>query len=151
MIAGMKNRSVPAEILLPHISYEDPIAACEYLGRVFGFRENYRYGEPVRGIQMYLGQAYVMLHCAGENGSSPARLGRGTQMLTVFVDDVEGHYARAVGEGARIVEELQETVYGERQYGVEDLEGHRWLFSRHAKDVDPVEWGATKFDGVAAR
>jgi uncharacterized glyoxalase superfamily protein PhnB len=44
--------------------------------------------------------------------------------------------------GAKIVEELNETMYGERQYGVEDLEGHHWLFARHARDVDPAEWGA---------
>jgi uncharacterized glyoxalase superfamily protein PhnB len=56
--------------------------------------------------------------------------------------DVDAHYAKAVAEGAKIVEELQETVYGERQYGAEDLEGHKWLFSQHAKDVDPAEWGA---------
>jgi uncharacterized glyoxalase superfamily protein PhnB len=41
------------------------------------------------------------------------------------------------------VEELNETFYGERQYGAEDLEGHHWLFSRHARDVSPDEWGAT--------
>jgi uncharacterized glyoxalase superfamily protein PhnB len=64
-------------------------------------------------------------------------------MLTVFVEDVDEHYAKAVAEGAKVVEELQETVYGERQFGVEDLDGHRWLFSRHIRDVDPAEWGAT--------
>jgi hypothetical protein len=40
------------------------------------------------------------------------------------------------------VEELHETEYGERQYGVEDIEGHRWLFAKHARDVSPEEWGA---------
>jgi uncharacterized glyoxalase superfamily protein PhnB len=40
-------------------------------------------------------------------------------------------------------EDLNETCYGERQYGVEDLDGHRWLFSQHAKDASPNEWGAT--------
>lgn len=142
-MTNMKNRSVPADILLPHVTYRNPVEACEWLVRVFGFTENYRYGEPVRGIQIYLGQAHVMLHCAGEFCSSPALLGHGTQSLTVFVEDVDEHYARAVAEGAKIVEELQETVYGERQFGVEDLDGHRWLFSRHARDVDPSEWGAT--------
>jgi uncharacterized glyoxalase superfamily protein PhnB len=34
-------------------------------------------------------------------------------------------------------------VYGELQYGAEDLDGHRWLFSRHARDVNPADWGAT--------
>ena len=66
-----------------------------------------------------------------------------TQSLTVFVEDVDAHYERAKSAGARIVENLHETEYGERQYGVEDLEGHHWLFSRHARNVSPQEWGAT--------
>lgn len=64
-------------------------------------------------------------------------------MLTLMVDDVDAHYARATRERAKIVEELHETIYGERQYGVEDLDGHRWIFSQHARDVSPKEWGAT--------
>jgi uncharacterized glyoxalase superfamily protein PhnB len=41
------------------------------------------------------------------------------------------------------VEDLNETIYGERQSGVKDVEGHHWLFSRHARNVSPDEWGAT--------
>jgi uncharacterized glyoxalase superfamily protein PhnB len=55
---------------------------------------------------------------------------------------VETHYARTKAAGAKIVEDLHETMYGELQYGVEDLEGHHWLFSRHAHDVSPDAWGA---------
>jgi uncharacterized glyoxalase superfamily protein PhnB len=58
------------------------------------------------------------------------------------VDDVEAHYQRAKAAGAKIVEELNETPYGEFQYGVEDLDGHHWLFARHARDVNPKDWGA---------
>jgi uncharacterized glyoxalase superfamily protein PhnB len=61
----------------------------------------------------------------------------------VFVDDVDAHYEKTKSAGATVVEELHETIYGERQYGVEDLEGHRWLFSQHARDLSPGEWGAT--------
>ena len=91
---------------------------------------------------MYLGQAYIMLRSARQGCMIPAHLGYGTQNLTVFVEDVDAHYARAKEAGARIVEELRETEYGERQYGAEDLDGHLWLFSRHARDVSPEEWGA---------
>jgi len=73
----------------------------------------------------------------------PAQLGASTQSLTVFVDDVDARFEKAKFAGARIVEELHETCYGERQYGVEDLDGHHRLFSRHARDVSPEEWGAT--------
>jgi uncharacterized glyoxalase superfamily protein PhnB len=64
-------------------------------------------------------------------------------MLSVFVEEVEAHFARAKASGAKIVEELHQTEYGELQYGVEDPEGHRWVFSRHAADINPQEWGAT--------
>lgn len=74
---------------------------------------------------------------------SPQKIGLYTQSLTVFVEDVDAHYRRAKSEGAKIVEDLNETCYGERQYGVEDLGGHHWLFTQHAKDVSPDEWGAT--------
>ncbi len=83
-----------------------------------------------------------MLKSAPEH-ATPARLGYGTQSLTVMVEDVDAHFARTKSKGARILEDLHETIYGERQYGVEDLEGHHWLFSQHARDVSPDEWGAT--------
>jgi uncharacterized glyoxalase superfamily protein PhnB len=84
-----------------------------------------------------------MIRAARYGCLSPAELGYGTQSLTVFVEDVETHFARANGGGARIVEPLHETEYGELPYGAEDLEGHHWLFSRHARDVSPETWGAT--------
>jgi uncharacterized glyoxalase superfamily protein PhnB len=146
----MKNRSVPVDTLLPHIGYQNVAEACAWLGRVFGFEEAYRYGEPVSGVQMHLGQAYVMLRNARQGCMGPSRLGYGTQNLTVFVEDVDAHYAKAKEAGARIVEELHETVYGERQYGAEDIDSHLWLFSRHAKDVSPEEWGATVKDGASS-
>jgi uncharacterized glyoxalase superfamily protein PhnB len=139
----MRNRSVPVDTLLPHIGYQNVAEACEWLGRVFGFKVAYRYGEPVAGAQMYLGQAFIMLRNTRQGCMGPARLGYGTQNLTVFLDNVDAHYANARVAGARIVEELHETEYGERQYGVEDLDGHLWLFSQHARDVSPEEWGAT--------
>jgi uncharacterized glyoxalase superfamily protein PhnB len=92
---------------------------------------------------MHLGDAWIMLNSARAGSASPAQAGHQTQSLTVFVDDVDAHFERAKLAGAKIVEDLHETAYGERQYGVEDLEGHHWLFSRHARDVDPAEWGAT--------
>ena len=142
----LKNRSVPADIILPHITYQSVEDAMAWLTKVFGFTEHYRYGEPggqVQGAQMRLGDAWIMLNSARPGRASPAQAGCGTQSLTVFVEDVDAHFERTKSAGAKIVEDLNETMYGERQYGVEDLEGHHWLFSRHARDVSPAEWGAT--------
>jgi uncharacterized glyoxalase superfamily protein PhnB len=141
----IKNRSVPSDTVLPHVRYKDVAEAVVWLTRVFGFREHYRYGEPggaVSGAQMQLGNAWIMVKAAGAGCASPAELGYGTQSLTIFVEDVEGHFQRAKSARAKIVEELHETAYGELQYGVVDFEGHHWLFSRHARDVSPEKWGA---------
>jgi uncharacterized glyoxalase superfamily protein PhnB len=133
----LKNRSVPADIILPHVTYHDLAAAIDWLKRVFGFTEHYRYGgDPVQGAQLHLGEAWIMV-----NRSRPGR-----SSLTIFVEDVDAHFEKTKSEGAKIVENLHETEYGERQYGVEDIEGHHWLFSRHARDVSPEEWGASVSD-----
>jgi uncharacterized glyoxalase superfamily protein PhnB len=140
-----KNRSVPTHTVLPHILYRDVAEATDWLMRVFGFREHYHYNDAdgvISGAQMHLGDAWIMLKRAPADRCVPATLGYGTQSLTIFVDDVEAHFQRAKLEGATIVEDLHETIYGELQYGVIDLDGHHWLFSRHAHDRSPEEWGA---------
>jgi len=141
----LKNRSVPTDVILPHITYQNVAAALGWLTNTFGFTEHYRYGggRQVEGAQMHLSDAWIMLNRARPGRASAAQAGLQTQSLTVFVEDVDSHYGRAKAAGARIVEDLHDTEYGERQYGAEDLEGHHWLFSRHARDVSPEEWGAT--------
>jgi len=142
----LKNRSVPADILLPHVVFQNVTEAVAWLSIVFGFTENYHYGNTgglVDGAQVYLGNAYVMVTGAHRGGATPAKSGTYSQSLTVFVEDVEAHYRHAKAAGAKIVEELNVTCYGEKQYAAEDLDGHRWLFSQHAKDVSPSDWGAT--------
>jgi hypothetical protein len=59
-------------------------------------------------------------------------------------------FRKAKSAGAKIVEDLNETCYGERQYGAEDFDGHHWLFSQHARDLGPDEWGA-KVSGTKSR
>jgi uncharacterized glyoxalase superfamily protein PhnB len=59
----------------------------------------------------------------------------------VFVNNVDEHYRHSISSGARILEEIFNTEYGERQYSAQDLEGHVWTFSVHVKDVSPISWG----------
>ncbi len=140
----MINRSMPVEGVLPHVRYRHVDHAVVWLGRVFGFEEVYRHGEPgdpSRAL-VRLGAAVLMLEKVREPHSVPAETGHRAQYLTVFVDDVDAVYARVRAEGVAVVEEINETVYGERQFGVEDLDGHGWLVSEHVRDVSPEEWGA---------
>ena len=146
----IENRSVPTDTVLPHVTYQDVDEAIAWLSKTFGFSEHYRYGYPTSGAQVHLGNAWIMLKRAREGSASPAKLGFGTQSLTVFVHDLEAHFRRAKQAGAKLVEDLHDTVYGELQYAAEDLDGHHWLFSRHARDLSPDEWGA-KLSEVTSR
>ena len=139
----ISNRSVPTDTVLSHIEYRNLQEAIVWLSKAFGFVEHYRYGNPVSGAQMSAGNGWIMLKQARREDATPKRLGFGTQSLTIFIEDIEAHFQRAKSAGAVIVEDLHETEYGELQYGAEDLDGHHWLFSRHARDVSPEQWGAS--------
>src|SRR5215472_16030866 len=105
----MQNRSVPCDTVLPHLVYEDVEAALEYLSRVFSFKKQYHYGSPPQGGQMSLGRAVIMLRTNRNDSASPGVLGKWTQSLSVFVNDVDAHYADAREGGAVVVEELHIT------------------------------------------
>lgn len=138
----LHNRSVPVDTVMPHIFYRDLEAAIDWLGRVFGFTEHFRYGDPVAGAQLQLGKAWIMVSTVRPGRATPAEVGCRTQALTIFVEDVESRFAAVRAADGTIIEELHETVYGELQFGAEDIEGHHWIFSRHARDLSPEEWGA---------
>lgn len=118
---------------------EDAIA---WLSNAFGFVEHYRYGDPTSGAQLRAGNAWIMLKKAPREDATPKQLGFGTQSLTVFIEDIEAHLDHAKSAGVTLLEDLHETVYGELQYAAKDLDGHHWLFSRHATDLPPEQWGA---------
>jgi uncharacterized glyoxalase superfamily protein PhnB len=143
---AMKNRSVPVDTVLPHVSYRDLPTAIDWLVKHLSFIEQYHYNDSttgkIAGAQLRLANAYIMVHASKADASTPAELGYNLQSLTIFLDDVDAHIRKVKSAGIRLVEQLHQTVYGELQYAVQDLEGHLWIFSQHAKDLSPDEWGA---------
>jgi PhnB protein len=130
----------------PYLLYEDVGAALEWLSRAFGFRERLRFqGEDgaVTHAEMELDGGEVMLGWPGPDYRNPRRLGQTTQLVHVYVEDVDAHFERAREVGAEIVSEPQDQEYGDRRYDVKDPEGHLWSFAQHVRDVTPDEWGAT--------
>jgi uncharacterized glyoxalase superfamily protein PhnB len=90
---------------------------------------------------MYLGNAWIRLG-SSSFGDRIARDGRPPQSLVVFVAGVDAQFERARRAGAKVIATPADSLFGERQYGAEDLEGHQWYFSQHVRDVSPEEWGA---------
>jgi uncharacterized glyoxalase superfamily protein PhnB len=129
--------------VIPMISYEDGVAALEWLARAFGFSERTRLldgsGRLTHG-EMNAGTGVIMLATPSLDYQGPARhrqecaaAERWSRVpyivdgVLVYVDDVAAHCERARIAGAHILTEPESDEHGTR-YRVEDLEGHRWMF-----------------------
>jgi uncharacterized glyoxalase superfamily protein PhnB len=139
------NRSAPKATVVPVLVYEDVTAALDWLCGTFGFKERLRASPPggtVSHAQLDIAEGAVML---GRQGGEfrPPRSHEVTQYVTVHVDDVDAHFEHSRRCGARILKPPANMPFGERQYTVEDIGGHRWTFSQSIADVDPAVWGAT--------
>jgi uncharacterized glyoxalase superfamily protein PhnB len=53
----------------------------------------------------------------------------GSGSVMVRVEAIDAHFHRARQNGARIVRDLEDFPYGERQYTCLDPAGHSWTFS----------------------
>ena len=89
--------------------------------------------------EVELADGVIMMGNPGSEYRNPKRLGHVTQLIYVYVDDVDQHYAHAKGAGATILAEPEDQFYGDRRYAAEDPEGHHWNFAQHVKDVAPED------------
>lgn len=143
-MASNPPKGVPR--IYPRLAYRDPTEAVAWLMRAFGLREREEMrmssvDGSIELTEMELGGGLVMIGTAGAHDlESPANLGGRTHMVIAYVDDVDAHYARAREAGARIVMELRDQPWGDRRYEAMDLEGHRWYFAEHVRDVPAAEW-----------
>ncbi|WP_030450816.1 VOC family protein [Herbidospora cretacea] len=133
------NRSIPAAVVIPVLTYPDVREAVAWLSHAFGFEERVRIGDGHRSQLRYGDGAVIIADVHGER--TPPRQGEVTHSVTVRVEDARAHYEHARAFGARILMEPTDFEYGERQYAAEDLAGHRWTFSETLDDVAPEEWG----------
>jgi uncharacterized glyoxalase superfamily protein PhnB len=138
------NRSAPRATVVPILVYEDVGKAIDWLCDTFGFKERLRAAVPggsVTHAQLDIAEGAVML---GRRGGEfrPPRPDEVSQYVTVHVEDVDKHCEHARQCGARILKSPANMPFGERQYSIEDLGGHRWTFSQSIADVAPADWGA---------
>ena len=128
----IRPRRRPA--IVPQVPYQDINAAVAFLERAFGFREI----ETMRRVSeagvightmVEFGDGVIGLGTQGAHGAiSPKSAGIASQYISVLVDDVDAHYARAVAAGAPIAVAPRNESRGVRAYEALDVEGHRWRF-----------------------
>ena len=136
------NRSIPSVTVIPVLVYPDVRAAVEWLTNVFGFAERIRIGDDHRS-QMRIGEDGAVIIADVRGQRTAPTPGVETHLLKVRVEDVRAQYERVTAQGATIVADLAEQPFGELQFTVDDLAGHRWEFCESVRDVHPGEWGGT--------
>jgi PhnB protein len=133
--------------VVPMLAYRDGIAAMDWLIEAFGFVERERWldddgrlshGELAVGddgvvmlatpTPLYEGPARHREHCAETAAWSAVPYV--IDGVLVEVDDLDGLFDRVKAAGARILSDREPGGDGDfRHFRVEDLEGHRWMFS----------------------
>lgn len=130
--------------------YEDASAAIDWICRAFDFELRLKVeGDEghIEHSELMYGDGLIMVGTAGKTAKrpnvpyqSPKLIGGATtQVLGVYVDDVDAHHARAVAAGGKVTRPLTTTDYGaeywaDRSYEVEDPEGHRWFFMQRMRN-----------------
>lgn len=61
-----------------------------------------------------------------------------THAVSVFVDDVDVHFERAVQHGVAMLGEPKDQPWGVRSYAVLDPEVHQWEFAELASNLPEV-------------
>ena len=132
------------------VFYDDAAHAIDWLCSVFGFEVRLKIegaGGRIEHSELTAGDGLLFVGDAGGKSSRPGGLptqsprslgGVNTQMLCIFVDDVDAHAQHARSAGAKIIDEPSTSDYGEeywsdRSYRVEDPEGHQWWFMQRLR------------------
>ena len=126
--------------MTPVLTYPDVRGAVEWLESALGFEERVRIGDAHRAqLRVGADAAIVVADVGGER--VPADGPGYTHLVKVRVPDVDAAFARAIEQGARVLEDLTTWEYGERSGVLEDIGGHRWELTQSVRDVEPEEWG----------
>jgi PhnB protein len=128
----------------PYLIVAGAADAIEFYKRAFGAVELFRMAKPdgkVGHAEIRIGDSVIML--ADEHPDmgyrSPSSLGGSSVSIMLYMEDVDGVFARALEAGARAQRGVADQFYGDRNGVLEDPFGHVWTIATHVEDVPPEE------------
>jgi PhnB protein len=128
----------------PYLCVDGASAAIDFYSAVFGATERMRMPTPdgkVAHAELQFGDSVVALSDEyPELGArSPKAFGGSPVTLSVYVEDVDAVFERALKAGAKALRPVEDQFYGDRSGQFEDPFGHRWSVGAHIEDVSPEE------------
>ena len=130
--------------LTPYLCIDGAAEAIDFYGKVFGAKERMRMPAPggkVGHAELQIGDSVVMLsdEYPEMDVRGPKSIGGTSTTLSLYVDDVDATFAKAISLGAQALRPVENQFYGDRSGQFEDPFGHRWSVMTHVEDVPPDE------------
>ncbi len=130
--------------ITPSLIVDGAGAAIDFYADVLGTTVRLRMDGPDKRVghaELQLGDSVVML--ADEYPEmgilGPKSVGGTPVTLSVYVDDVDRVFQKALGAGATELRPVENQFYGDRSGQFEDPFGHRWSVATHVEDVPEDE------------
>ena len=130
--------------ITPYLAVDGANDAIDFYTTVFGARERMRMQGPggkVGHAELEIGNSLIMLADEfpdmGHRG--PKSIGGTPVTISIYVEDVDDVFDRAVAEGATEIRPVENQFYGDRSGQLEDPFGHRWSVATHVEDVPSDE------------
>ncbi len=128
----------------PYLHVDGAADAIEFYKSVFGAKERMQMPAPggkIGHAEIEIGDSLVMLadEFPDMGVRGPSAYGGSPVTISVYVEDVDATYARALDAGAKSISDLENQFYGDRSAQFEDPFGHRWSIAQHVEDVPPDE------------
>lgn len=130
--------------ITPYLYIDGAEAAIEFYGAVLGTKERMRMGGPggrIGHAELELGDSVIMLadEAPDMGAKGPKLIGGSPVTLSVYIDDVDAVFDRAIEAGASQIRPVETQFYGDRSGMFEDPFGHRWNVSSRVEEVPPEE------------
>lgn len=128
----------------PYLCVDGAAAAIDFMVEVFEGTERMRMPMPggkVGHAEVAIGDGLVMV--ADEYPEmdvlGPKAIGGTPVTISVYVEDVDATFAKAIAVGATAERPVETHFYGDRSGMFVDPFGHRWNVSTYVEDVSPEE------------
>jgi len=144
----MKAKPIPEgyHTLTPYITVNGAKEAIEFYKKAFGAKEIGRItmaDGTIGHCELAIGDSRIML--AEENKQwgnlSPLTMGGTTVYLSLYVENVDAVFSRALKAGAKVLGDMEpkDQFHGDRTGGLTDPFGHRWTIITHIEDISFAE------------
>jgi PhnB protein len=127
----------------PYLVVNDAAEALDFYTRAFGAKETMRveHGGKVGHAQFKIGNSRIMVSDEHpETGlRAPQSFGGSPVRIFLYVPNVDSFVGMAVAIGAKLRQQVDDKLYGDRSGSLEDPFGHIWHVATHKEDLTPEE------------